>query len=274
MKAHYLLIASALLTTVVALAAVPEPGTATGTFTINGESVDLSHAYVYREPEGFYDPADPTWSVLITAESVAPRDVDDPFIDPSLRLSLTLTSEFGDGPSLQVLSQNLRVGHFSMSGGEKPLLQLEQEGPEIFAGRVHLAEPQTFIDDSYDYDLNFHALPVDPNAPMREALPVGGGEPGAAYLAWVNALHSLDVDTIRTLVTPDMAQMLDDPEADVQLEFLATTTPTDVRILEGSSNGETAILQVEGSMDGESVTGEVTLERHGEQWIATSGTYE
>ena len=274
MKVLYLLIASVLLTPAAALAAVPEPGTAMGTFTINGESVDLSHAYVYRESEGFYDPADPTWSVLITAESVAPRDVDDPFIDPSLRLKLTLTSEFGDGPSLQVLSQNLRVGNFSMSGGEHPLLELEQQGPEVFAGRIHFAELQTFFDDSYDYDLNFHALPVDPNAPVGEALPEGGGEPGAAYVAWVSALHSSDIDAIRTLVTPDMAQMLDDPEAAEQLEFLAAMTPTDVRILGGSIDGDTAILQVEGSMDGEPAAGDVTLERHGELWIWTSGMFE
>jgi hypothetical protein len=148
MKALYLLIASVLLTTAVAVAAVSEPGTAEGTLTIHGESFDLSHAYVFREPEGFYDPADPTWNVLIRAESVATRDVDDPFIDPSLRLSLTLTSEFGDGPSLQVLSQNLRAGNISMFGGEHPLLQLEQECLEVFAGRIHLAEPQTFIDHS------------------------------------------------------------------------------------------------------------------------------
>jgi hypothetical protein len=109
---------------------------------------------------------------------------------------------------------------------------------------------------------------------MGESLPVGGGEPGAAYLAWVSALHAFDIVTIQTLVTLDLAQILDDPEADVQLKFLATRTPTDARIIEGSSNGLTVTLQVEGSMDGESVTGGVTLDRIGEQWIATSGTYE
>ena len=274
MKIFSQLIASVVLLPTLAFAEGPEPGTATGTITVNDEPVALRHAYVYREAEGFYDPADPTWSVLITAEPVAPRDIDDFFIDPSLRLKLTLTSEFSDSPSLEILSQNLLIGDFSHSGGEPPLLELEQQGPEIFAGRIHLAEPRTFFDDSYHYDLSFHALPADPNAPIGEALPEGGGEPGAAYRAWVSALHTLDIDAIRTLVTPDMAQMLDDPEAAEQLEFLASMTPTDVRILGGSSDDNTAILQVEGSMDGETVAGDVTMERHGELWIWTSGMFE
>lgn len=274
MKPLSRLISSVALIPAFAVAAVPEPGNVTGTSTVNGEPVAFRHAYFHRESEGYYDPADPTWSLLITAEPVAPRDIDDSFIDPSLRLELTLTSEFGDGPSLEVLSQSLRVGDFSMSGGKSPELTLEQQDSKTFAGRVHLAEPQTFFDNSYHYDLNFHALPVDPNAPIGETLPEGGGEPGAAYLAWVSALHASDIDAVRKLVTPEMARMLDEPEAAEQLEFLAMTTPTDVNIIEASSDGTTAILQVEGMMDGESVTGEVTLERHGQLWIATSAAYD
>lgn len=264
------LAAGLLLAPVVAFAAVPEPGTVTGSFTVNGEPVALRHAYVFREAEGFYDPADPTWMVVFTAEEVSPRDIDDPFLDPSLRLGLTLTSEFGDEPRLEVLSKTIRIGNASLSGGESPKLELEQQGPEVFAGRIHLAEPQTFFDDSYQYDLSFHALPVDPNAPIGEVLPEGGGEPGAAYLAWTRAVHSGDLDALKALVSPDMAAMLDAPEAAEELEFMALMTPTDVRIVDGSSDGSTAILNIEGTMEGEAVKGEITLERHGELWMPTS----
>ena len=108
---------------------------------------------------------------MITAKPAAPRDVGGFSIDPSLRLRLTLTSEFSDEPSLEILPRSLLVGGFSMSGGERPLLELEQQGPEVFAGRIHLAEPRTFFDDNYHYDVSFHALLADPNAPIGEALP-------------------------------------------------------------------------------------------------------
>jgi hypothetical protein len=47
-------------------------------------------------------------------------------------------------------------------------------------------------------------------------------------------------------------------------------TPTDVEITGGSSDGETAILQVTGTMDGEAITAEVTMMLHDGTWITTN----
>lgn len=268
------LAAGILLAPLSAVAGLPEPGTVTGSFVVNGESVAFHHAYFYRQAEGFYDPEDPTWMVLLSADPVAPRDADDGFIDPSLRLGLTLTSEFGDGPSLQLLSHNMRVGSFIMSGGQAPLMDFVQQGPEAFAGRIHLAEPQTLFDDTYHYDLSFHAVPIDRNVPIGDNLPEGGGEPGAAYLAWTRTIHSGDVEALKALVPPDLAAMLDEPDAVQQLEFLAAMTPTDVSILEGFVDGTTAILNIEGTMDGEAVSGEITLEQFDGIWVPTGTAME
>ena len=71
-----------------------------------------------------------------------------------------------------------------------------------------------------------------------------------------------------------MAAMLDAPEAAEELEFMAIMTPTDVRIVEGSSDGSTAILRVEGRMEGEAVKGEVTLENHEGRWMPTASSME
>lgn len=267
-------IAGFLLAPCITLASAAEPGTVTGSFTLNGEPVPLHHAYVYREAKGHYDPADPTWMVVLSAEPVAPREVDSPFISPSLRIGLTLTSEFGDEPSLQVLSQTLRSASLNLSGLATPQMELTEQGPEAFAGRIHLTEPQTFFDDTYHYDLSFNALPVDPNAPIGDLLPKGGGKPGKAYIAWTRAVHAGDIKSMKRLVSPDMAAMLDEPEAAEQLELMAIMTPTDVRIIEGSSDGTTAILRIEGKMEGEPVKGEVTLERHGGKWVPTASSME
>ncbi|MCK7595354.1 hypothetical protein [Pseudomarimonas salicorniae] len=270
MKTFCCLAAGLLLACANATAESPPPGSASGTFTLNDNPVALRHAYVYREAEGFYDPADPTWTVVFSGKPLAPREVDGSGIDPSLRIGLTLTSEFGDAPSLQVLSQNMYIDGFSLSGGEYPTLALEQNGPEVFSGRMFLPEKQEFFDKTYFYDLRFHAVVVDPDAPIGDALPEGGGEPGAAYIAWTRAVHAKDLKALKALVSPDMAAMLDSPEAAEELEFMALLTPTDVRIVKGSSDGKTAILHIEGKMEGEAVKGEVTMERQGPLWMATS----
>ena len=70
-----------------------------------------------------------------------------------------------------------------------------------------------------------------------------------------------------------MASQLEGDEVKEELEMMQLMTPTEVEILGGSSDGETAILQVEGVMDGEKGRGEITLERHGDVWMATRAAW-
>ena len=74
-----------------------------------------------------------------------------------------------------------------------------------------------------------------------------------------------------------MAEMLEtQPAAEVaeQIDFLKFTTPTEVTILSGSSDGEMAVLQVEGVVEGERAKGEITLLRQDGFWIATEAAWE
>ena len=43
-------------------------------------------------------------------------------------------------------------------------------------------------------------------------------------------------------------------------------TPKDAKILSGTIDGETAVLQVEAMMDGEKANGEITMMKLGEVW--------
>jgi len=245
-----------------------------GTFVANGTTVELPYVYVYAKDEGFYDPADPTWELIFVDRPIDERKVDDPIWDAAyISLGVTRTAEFGDQPELQVYSQDIRFSADqggNVSGGTYPEIELSEAGPDRFVGRVHHTEEQKIFDDTFTYDLTFSAPLSDPNAPIGEALPAGGGEPGAAYLAWVEAIHAGDIDRLKTLVPPDMAAMLDEEGVEEDLEMMKAMTPTDVDILGGSSDGETAILQVTGTMDGEAIEAEVTLMRQGDHWIATN----
>ncbi|REJ85547.1 MAG: hypothetical protein DWQ36_02870 [Acidobacteria bacterium] len=263
-----------LLFVAAAPALAQEPGTAKGTATFNGNDLAIAYAAIYAEEKGFYDENDPTWTLVLTAEPVAPREIDDPFHDPSLTIGITWTSEFGDEPALEVLSNTLRVDSGSLSGGTTPTLEITSRDGDAWIGRIHLPEEQEFFDDRYFYDLAFHAPLVDPSAPIGDPLPEGGGAPGESYLRWTQAIHSGDLERIRALVPAEMAAMLDEPDAAESLELMALMTPQDVEIVSGSISGDEAVLRIVGTMEGEPVKGEVTMTRQGDLWLPTSSSME
>ena len=257
--------------------AAGDEATVTGTFTANGTSVELPYVYVYKLDKGFYDDNDPAWTLLFVDHPIEERKLDEHIWDGAyVELKITRTAEFDDKPTLQVYAQNLKLSPDAagnLSGGTYPELELESAGPDRFAGRVYLPEMEEFFDDTFQYDFTFSAPLSDPNAPLGEMLPADGGEPGKAYLAWVAAVHSGDLERFRKLVPEEMMTQLDDEEAKENLAMMQAFTPTDVTILSGSSDGQTAILQVEGTMDGETAKGEITLEKMAGKWMATGSAW-
>lgn len=257
-----------------------EEASVTGTLRANGETVELPYVYVYAEEKGFYDEKDPTWKVIFAAQPIEERELESFFVDfPYIRIGITHTAEFDEKATTQVYSQDVKLPDKTgnISGNPYPELELESSGPEIFAGRIYLPKANEFFDDTYQYDFTFRAPLSDPNAPIGDPLPAGGGEPGQAYIAWVDAVNSGDPERLKPLVSPEMAKMLDtqDPaEVAEELELMKLMNPTDLKILSGSSDGATAILKVEGRMEGEKVRGEITLVKEGEIWLAIKTSWE
>jgi hypothetical protein len=143
---------------------------------------------------------------------------------------------------------------------------------DMISGRVWHSEPQAVFDDTFQYDFTFRAALSDPDAPIGDPLPDGGGEPGEAYRTWVKTIHAADLEMLKSIVPPEMAAQLDAvsaEEARTEIESMQLLTPTGVEILGGSSDGEIAILEVRGGMEGETITAEVTMTRMGEFWIPT-----
>ena len=271
-------IAVVLLTMAAPLAAA-DPAEVSGVLTANGVQVELPYVYVWAEKEGFYDPADPSWKILFVEREVEQRELGAPIWDAAwVELRITETAEFGDQPELQVYAQSIRLSADAggnLSGGDYPEIELEGLGTERISGRVFHNEPQEFFDDTYHYDLTFSAALSDPNASIGEPLPAGGGDPGQAYLKWVEAVHTGTLDALRSIVPPDMAEQLDSvsaTEAREQMAFLQAMTPTDVTVLGGSTDGEIALLEIAGMMEGETVTGEITMTRMGAFWVPTESS--
>jgi len=254
-----------------------EDAKVSGSMTANGKSVQLPYAYAWAEEKGFYDEADPTWTLLFSENPVAARDLKSPFYEGAwLRLGVTRTAEFGDKPELQVYSQSIKFSadaHGNVSGGNYPAIELTSTGPERFAGRVYHAEKQKIFDDTFQYDFQFDLPLTDLNAPIGEPLPAGGGAPGKAYLKWVAAIQAVDLAGLKELVPAEMAETLSGDDAREQIAAMRELTPTDVTVLSGSSDGETAVLQIEGTVAGERTKGEITLTRMGEFWVPTGSSW-
>jgi len=277
-KNHSMLLLLLAAWLVAAPAFAAEDATVEGKLIANGKEVALPYVYVWKKKEGFYDPKDPTWAILFVEHPIKPRDLGKHVWDSAwVEIGVTKTAEFSEQqqPELNVYSQSIKMSADSggnISGGEYPQIELEGLDAGSVSGRIWLAEQQEFFDDKFQYDFTFTAPMSDPNAPIGEALPAGGGEPGQAYLKWVEAVHSGDIEKLKSIVPEEMAAEMasaSPEEVREQMGFMQAMTPTGVTITGGSSDGETAILQVEGNLEGEKVSAKVILTKMGNFWLPT-----
>ena len=84
-----------------------ESGITSGTLDVHGKILEMTNAYIFLQPKGFYDVDDPTWTLLFTNAPVAHYDVEYEHLTPAVRIGLTLTSEFDAQPTLRLFSQSI-----------------------------------------------------------------------------------------------------------------------------------------------------------------------
>lgn len=250
-----------------------------GSLIANGNTVEFPYVYVWPEKEGFYDKSDPTWNIIFVEHELKPREIDaHPWDTAWVHIGVTESKEFSDTPELRVYTQSIKFSadaSGNVSGGTYPQLELEGFDSGIVTGRLWHAEPQTVFDDTYQFDISFSVPISDPNAAIGDLLPEGGGEPGQAYLKWVETIHTGDIEALKRIVPAEMAAQFDQvtaEEAREEVEFMKLMTPTEVSIVSVSSDGETAILNIEGIMEGKKIPVEVTMTRMGGFWIPTNSS--
>ena len=135
------------------------------------------------------------------------------------------------------------------------------------AGSWVLAQPESFFDQTYDFELHFDVAVT----PLQgQPLPAGGGAPGAAYRAWLAALAKGDVDTLRKLAGSDDAWRFpeDDPaQVKEALKDLRDGAPLQAEVARGLVDGDRAVLWVEG-VDRDDIRrgGRVLMRREAGDW--------
>jgi len=238
--------------------AVADDGEVEGAFTMNGQTAKLAYGYVTMD--------DGDYVIYLTDVPVEYRKLDRLWTQPDVNY---VHLEFGpDGSNFR---QDLKhVARSSIiSGGGTQKIEFETFGPEVFAGRVYLQEPVEFFDSTYQYDVTFKLRLPSLEDLGGSLLPVGGGEPGEAYLAWNAALAKGDLDAIKKLLPPEAAAELESEEAEEDLEFMLLMMPTEVTVTGGTLFGDEAELGIEGVMDGARGHGTITMVKQGDFWVET-----
>jgi hypothetical protein len=242
-----------------------------GSLIVDGETIDLPYVYAFTKPEGLNEKSDPAWELIFVQHPLKqgvmnPADVN----SPCVRIGVAETTLFGAEPQVRVNFQEFRSipgMKGALSPINNPKIKIIAAGPDRIVGRVFYAETQQLDDTTFHYDYRFNIPLTGPPIASSERLSSGDDTPGAAYLAWVSAIHAGDKEMIKSLLPADQADVVDAPVFISDLKLIQKMTPDDVRIDSESRSGETALLKVTGILAGEEVKGKVKMKYLRGKWV-------
>ncbi len=182
--------------------------------------------------------------------------------------TITLKVE-GDG-SMNCMDFLLESGGGTSCGSaEKEGLKLAKHTADTIAGTFTLQDAADKVDVRFD-------LPISREAKRAGSqLPPGGGEPGKAVLANFAAMRSGDLEKMKAVAAPDKRQEMDaakmaEGDQKAMLEFMKAMAPTDVKILGGTVDGDSALVDYKGKRSGQPTKGTAELRRVDGKWYMVS----
>lgn len=105
------------------------------------------------------------------------------------------------------------------------------------------------------------------------ALPAGGGEPGAAVLAHFAAIEKNDFKALKATAQPAQLEMMEaaekSGEAKEMFKMMREMSPRKVRVLGGTVDGDSALVDFEGVAEGRPAKGVAECVRIGGKWYMT-----
>lgn len=178
-------------------------------------------------------------------------------------ITLTLAS---DG-SLHMVYAYLEEGSRNFGLGSGGVAEVTI-GDGRIAGRVFTEGEASIGDTPIVFDLRLD-VPILPERAPGQALPAGGGDAGAAYLALTAAKRTGDSAALaRHLPASDLG--LAEPDGsfpDWLLDSMKEMAPQEMTVVGGELFDGWAILEVEGKdWSGDTVAGRVLMERDGDTW--------
>ena len=228
-----------------------EPGSATGSITVNGKKTALKYAVAVRVPSSL-DKKKSQTKLLISDVQVPPAALADTFammkikdlsgVEVGIEDDGQITTGMIYSPLLTKMG-----GSFSAVGAHE--LERKDSAADTIAGRLHMSKPDDFFDYTYQYDATFAAKITDGKAAVAaasktpgKALPADGGEPGAAYRNYLAAMKAGDAKKVKSLVAKDRAKQMESPEFKEMFAMIREMMPKDIKVTGGTIDGGKAYL--------------------------------
>ena len=264
-------------TAFVAAVPPPSPGSASGTFSIDGKTVELRYAYAMAQPNTFDEKKTDT-AILLTDKEVPEsafaglKDLESAGRGQTRNSVLFVLGEDGQARREVIHHAALGESNLQISGMTHSDVKITARTVDRIEGSAQTSGAEDFLKHKYQLKAQFQAVirqahrdPPPPNAKTGQKLPPGGGEPGKAYLALQDAIRKQDIAAIKKMKPADMPDMSDE-DLKKGLALMAAMTPEKISIDEGYVAGDAAVLYVSGLLEKEKQYGTVNLKKVGGAW--------
>jgi hypothetical protein len=229
-----------------------QDGRATGSVTLNGTRVTLTHAYALAKP-GAFDKSTEDVQVLLTDAELPLAARDDMFelIDLARAGKITAVEVLIDATGSPIAGgfySKAFKGMISATGMHR--FEPARRDAKSIAGRLSMEQPSTFMEVTYVYDATFDArIPRPPTA--EEIAAAIASPPGVAAAAYLTALRRADLSAFVATLAPDAAADYRGADAQARLTSLRADMPADTRVVNLTPQPDgTALASLEGHQDG------------------------
>lgn len=220
----------------------------TGTLTLNGATVQLTHVYAHAEP-GFFDKKTEDIHVLFSDVPLTDEQRADDFAlihlvrDGKARIVEIVIDAKG-----QPISGSLYAREFDGTASAAGMHKFTRERLErkVIAGRLWTDSPHEFMHVTWQYDVHFTApIPRPPTAAERAAALTS--PPGRAATAHLAAIRQARLAAFVATLTSASAADYRGSDAATRLQQLRDDMPADSRVVDLVAQTDGSVLaKVEG----------------------------
>jgi hypothetical protein len=227
-------------------------GTATGTLSLNGVAVVMSHVYASTQPD-FFDKSVEDTRLLFSNVPLSDKARDDVFAlihlgrDGTARILEIDLDNHGQAISGSIFAKEFD-GQVSVTGMHR--FQCERLTRTAIAGRIYMERPDTFMGVAFQYDLHFSAPIPRPMTPAERAASLAS-PPAKAAEAYIAAVQRRDLAAVEGSMTADARASLQGLDRAELLAGLRDDMPADATVVELQPQTDGSIMaRIEGHRDG------------------------
>ncbi len=247
-------------------------GPTSGVLRQGAAAVSPVDGYAYRVARPAGDPV----TVVVLAGAAIDREPLPWALDPGRTIRAQMEAQGSGWLTLTVDGRRPATVEARLVGADGPhelafiarRCKLTRNDDQRVAGRLSGTDADRAA--GREVDLRFSVAVADDDG-AGEPLAAGGGAPGEAYLAYLEAGRAGDVDRWLGLLEAtrarDLGQRLEQPEVLEMVALMASSRPREMTVAGGRASADSALLEVRGiDASGSRLEGRVLMRRGDDGW--------